>query len=118
MLTAAFYLLTLAVAAGTILALLHLRGHLRPPLVAGFSHAAFGVVGLVLLLPVALGPPRGTAAGAAPFGPISAGFMVAALLTGIVVLLRRHNGRAVVMAIHAGIAISGYVMLLAWYSVG
>ena len=35
-----------------------------------------------------------------------------------VVLLRRRSGPNVMMAIHAGIAVSGYVMLLAWYAVG
>jgi hypothetical protein len=118
LLAAAFYLLTLAVAAGTTLGLLHLRGSSRPPLAAGLLHAAAGLVGLVLLLPIALGPPRGIAAGAATFGPIAGWLLVGALLTGAVVLLRRRSGPNVMMAIHAGIAISGYVMLLAWYAVG
>jgi hypothetical protein len=38
-----------------------------------------------------------------------------ALLTGGVLLLRR---KGAVMAIHAGIAIIGYVLLLAWNSLG
>jgi hypothetical protein len=40
----------------------------------------------------------------------------AAVLTGIVMLLLRRQG--VVMAIHAGIAITAYVLLLAWSSLG
>jgi hypothetical protein len=40
----------------------------------------------------------------------------AAAVTGVgVVLLRR---RQLIMAIHAGIAITGYVLLLAWNSLG
>jgi len=118
LLTAAICLLTLVVAAGAVLALLHLRGTVRPPLVAGISHAAAGLVGLFLLLPVAFGPPRGTDAGAAAFGPVAGWLLSGALLTGLLVLLRRRNGPSVMMAIHAGIAISGYVILLAWYAVG
>jgi hypothetical protein len=38
-----------------------------------------------------------------------------AILAGLILLFRR-NGT--VMAIHAGIAITGYVLLLAWYSLG
>ena len=117
MLTAAFTVLTLAVAGGTILGLLHLRAT-RPPLPFGIIHAIAGAVGLALLLPVAFGPPRGVAAGAGLFGPTAAWLLVAALLTGAVVLQRRRNGPVVMMAIHAGIAITGYLLLLAWYSVG
>jgi hypothetical protein len=118
LLQASFWLLTLAVAAGTILALLHLRGGSRPPLAAGLAHAAVGTLGLILLLPFAFGAPRGIASGSAAFGPIAACLLIGALLTGAVVLLRRRNGPVVTMAIHAGLAIAGYVMLLAWYAVG
>jgi hypothetical protein len=40
----------------------------------------------------------------------------AALLSGLGLLLLRRKG--VVMAVHAGIAITGYVLLLAWNSLG
>jgi hypothetical protein len=118
-LAAAFYALTLAVAAGTILALWHMRaieGAPRPPLAAGIAHGLAGAVGLLLLIPALLGPPRGAAAGAASFGMIAGVLFAAALLSGVVLLLR---GRAasVTMAIHAGIAITGYVVLVAWFAV-
>jgi hypothetical protein len=42
--------------------------------------------------------------------------LAGAVLTGIVMLALRRNGA--VMAIHAGIAITAYVLLLAWSSLG
>jgi len=72
-LSAAFYLLTLAVAAGTILALWHLRGSAapRPPAAAGIAHGLVGAFGVALLWPAAFGPPRGVASGAGSFGPMA-----------------------------------------------
>lgn len=121
MLTASLCLLSLAVAAGTILSLLHVRATepaMRPPLLAGLAHGSAGAIGLALLLPVGFGPPRGLSAGAASFGPVAAWLFLAAAGTGAIVLIRRRKGPNVMMAIHAGIAITGYVMLVAWYSVG
>lgn len=62
------------------------------------------------------GPARGVAAGVGSFGTVAAALFAAALLTGGVLLLRRRSG--LVMAIHAGIAITAYVILLAWNSLG
>lgn len=120
MVSVAVWVLTLAVAAGTILALWHLRatddGASRPPLAAGIAHGVVGGVGLVVLLLALRGPARGVTAGVGSFGTMSAVLFAAALLTGLVILVFRR--RAVVMAIHAGIAVSGYVLLLAWNSLG
>ena len=101
-----------------MLALWHLRatdGASRPPLAAGIAHGVVGVAGLVLLLLALQGPARGVAAGVGSFGTVSALLFAGALLTGGVLLLRR---KGAVMAIHAGIAIIGYVLLLAWNSLG
>jgi hypothetical protein len=62
------------------------------------------------------GPPRGVDAGVGSFGTISAGLLAGALLTGLVMLLLRR--KTTVMTIHAGIAIIGYVLLLAWNALG
>lgn len=94
----------------------HLRGTSRPPLVAGIAHGLVGTVGLAALLLALRGPPRGVAAGAGSFGAVSAVLFAGAVLTGIVMLALRRNGA--VMAIHAGIAITAYVLLLAWSSLG
>jgi hypothetical protein len=115
----AVWILTLAVAAGTALALWHLRATedtARPPFVAGIAHGAVGAAGFVILLFALRGPPRGLGAGVGSFGTMSAALFAGALLTGIVMLLLRR--KAVVISIHAGIAITGYVLLLAWNSLG
>ncbi len=62
------------------------------------------------------GPARGVATGVSSFGTTSATLFAGAVLTGIALLLLRR--KPVVMAIHAGIAITGYVLLLAWNSLG
>ena len=116
--------MTLAVAFGSILALWHLRatdGASRPPLSAGIVHGAVGLAGLAglaVLLLALRGPPRGIAAGAGSFGTTAAVVFAAALATGVAVLVRRRKGPAVTMAIHSGFAITAYVLLVAWYSVG
>jgi hypothetical protein len=118
---AAVYLLTAAVVAGTILVLWHLRANeagSRPPLIAGLGHAAPGAAGLAVLLLALQGPPRGAASGAGSFGAAAAWLFGAALLTGTVILLRRRKAQGVIMAIHCGIAITGYVLLLAWDALG
>jgi hypothetical protein len=115
----AVWILTLAVAAGSGLALWHLRateGGSRPPFAAGVGHGVVGAIGLVLFLFALQGPARGIAAGAGSFGPLAAALFAGALFTGLAMLLLRR--KAIVMAVHAGIAITGYVLLLAWTSLG
>ncbi len=113
--------MTLAVAFGSGLALWHLRaieGASRPPVSAGIAHGLLGVAGLVVLLLALGGPPRGVAAGAGSFGTAAAVVFAATLAAGVAMLVRRRKGPAVTMAIHSGLAITGYVLLVAWYSVG
>jgi hypothetical protein len=114
---AAVFLATLAVAFGVGLGLWHLRGS-RPALLIGVVHGIFGSGALGVLLLALRGPARGVAAGAGSFGSIAAMFLAAALLTGIMVLVRRRNAPAVTVAIHSGLAITGYVVLLAWNALG
>ena len=83
----------------------------------GILHGVIGAAGLAVLLLALRGPPRGVAAGAASFGPTAGWLFGAALLSGAVVYLRRRKGVAVMMAIHAGMAITGYALLLAWDAV-
>ena len=113
-------MLTVAVVAGAVLALWHLRatdaGVSLPPFGAGIAHGAAGAVGLVLLLLALMGPARGVEAGAGSFGTTAAVLFGGALVTGIVILMIRR--KAVVIAIHAGIAITAYVLVLAWSAVG
>jgi hypothetical protein len=111
----AVWVLTLAVAAGTMLALWHLRaadGASRPPLAGGIAHGILGAAGLVILLLALRGPPRGGATGVESFGTM----LVVAGLTGIVMLMLRR--KSVTMTIHAVLAVAGYVLLLAWNALG
>jgi hypothetical protein len=117
--SAAVWILTVAVAAGTVLALWHLRVSddvKAPSLAVGIAHGVVGAVGLGVLLLALRGPTRGVDAGVGSFGAVSAGLFAGALATGIGILLLRR--KAIVMTIHAGIAITGYVLLLAWNSLG
>jgi hypothetical protein len=112
----AVWILTLAVAVGTALGFWHLRALSRPPLSAGVAHGTIGAIGLVALLLALRGPPRGVANGVGSFGTTAAVLFAGALLTGAALLVLRRQ--SVVMAIHAGIAITGYALLLAWNSLG
>jgi hypothetical protein len=112
----AVWLLTLAVAAGTVLGFWYLRGNSRPPLAAGIAHGLIGAVGLIVLLLALRGPPRGVANGVGSFGSAAAVLFATALLTGLALLLLRR--KPVLIAIHAGIAIAAYTLLLAWNSLG
>jgi hypothetical protein len=114
----AFWVLTLAVAAGAVLALWHLRatdGPPPPPRAAGIAHGVVGAAGIAALVLALQGPARGVATGVGSFGVEAAVLFAGALLTGVVLLFRRKGS---VMAIHAGIAITGYVLLLAWQALG
>jgi hypothetical protein len=114
----AFWVLTLAAAAGVVLALWHLRaadGPPPPPLAAGIAHGFVGAAGIVALFLALQGPARGVSTGVGSFGVDSAALFAAALLTGMVLLFRRKGS---LMAIHAGIAITGYTLLLAWHALG
>ncbi len=116
----AVWVLTVAVVAGAILAAWHLKAadgtSRRPPLAAGIAHGVVGIAGLVVLLFALQGPARGVAAGVGSFGIASAGLFMGAVLTGIAFLLLKRSGFAI--AVHAAIAITGYVLLLAWNSLG
>lgn len=117
----AVWVLTFAVAAGCGIGLWHLRATdpaARPPLWVGVAHGVVGAAGLAALLLALRGPARGVAAGSGSFGGLAAWLFAAALVSGAVMLARRGRGIAVTMAIHSGVAITGYVLLLAWNSLG
>ena len=93
----------------------------RPPFVAGVAHGVAGAVGFVVLLLALREPARGVGAGVGSFGTVAAVLFGGALLTGVALLLLRRKTvaiKTVVMTIHAGIAITAYVLLLAWNALG
>jgi hypothetical protein len=88
---------------------------------AGAAHGIAGAAGVVLLLMALRGPPRGVATGSSSFGLEAAVLLGAALLAGlaIVVLARqRVRERAVTgaMVVHALLAVTGYVLWVAYAS--
>jgi hypothetical protein len=113
------YLATLAVALGTGLGLWHLKAtdnKSRPPLYAGLIHAIAGLVAFMALLIAVNGPPRGTASGAGSFGVMATVLFGLSLVTGAAALVRRRKAPTITLAVHSGLAITGYVLLLAWDS--
>ena len=114
-------MITAAVLAGTVLAFWHLRaaeGVGRPPGWTGLAHGLGGAVGLALLLLALRGPPRAVAEGAGTFGTIAAWLFGAALLVGGLVWVRRRRGPMLTILLHAVMAVTGWVMLIAWVSLG
>ncbi len=122
MLTAAFSLLSIAVLAGSVLAVLHMRENAAlPPLPWGLLHAATALAGLVLLAIAISGPVHGLRQGTAGFGAAAAALLVFAALLGAALLaarLRRGKVSDGLIGMHAMIAISGFVVLMAYYFAG
>ena len=111
--------LTTAAVLGVLLALRFLSSGRRSAL--GLLHGLVGAAGLALLLSLLRGPPRGVAMGAGSFGLIAAGLLATALTLGLFIpALYRHAPRLAgpLIATHAGLAISGCVLFLAWAELG
>lgn len=112
--------LSAAVTLGLALAAWHMRAEGRRPNWlnwVGLLHGGLGVLALGLLVLAVTGPPRGIATGTGTFGLVAAILLGAALLLGVTLpfLTRRRSPvSGTVMAVHAGIAITGSVMFLAW----
>lgn len=123
MLSTAFIVLTIAVALGAVLAVLHLRtgSTAPPPWPLGALHGIVALIGLGCLALALHGPPRGVEHGSASFGIIAAVLFVAAALLGARLLAARVFKKCIVggtIAIHAMLAVSGFVILAAYVFVG
>jgi hypothetical protein len=121
MLTAAFASLAAAVALGSALAVIHMRGRTAAaiPWPLGAAHGLLGIAGLTCLLLSLRGPPRGLDQGVASFGAISAGLIALAALAGggilfMHVVKKRRAGSLI--ALHATLAVTGFVILVAYLS--
>ena len=117
---AALALLAGAVLLGSALAALAMReraaGPRRLPL-AALAHGSLGVAGFCLLLIALQGPARGLRTGTASFGIIAAVLFGIAILLGLVIRhwFRRGWGMpGAVVSAHAGAAIAGFTILMAW----
>jgi len=85
----------------------------------GAVHGLIGVAGSGLLLLGLQGPARGVRSGAGSFGTIAAVLLVAALALGLLVAtgrLRRKRPSALVLGIHATLAVTGLTLLAAYVS--
>ncbi len=122
MLTAAFAVLAIAVALGSLLGVLHLReGAGLPPWPLAALHGLFAIGGLTLLALALRGPARGASQGTAGFGAAAAAILVVAALVGATLLVARlRKGRAAqgLIGLHAMIAITGFVVLAAYFFAG
>jgi len=98
---------------GVALSFLALRDGARRPLIA-VLHGVVGAVGLGLLLWMLRGPRLGDAMGAGSFGIAAAVLFAVALVLGPFV--KRTKG--LVLAVHASLAITGFVLVLAWTAGG
>ena len=120
------WVLSANVLAGVVLALLHLRATSaaqRPHWIIGGMHGVAGTAGVILLLIALLGSRRGAATGSSSFGLQAAVLLVVALLAGlaIVVLVRQQAPERAVTGttvLHALFAATGYVLWIAYTSLG
>jgi len=104
---------------GVTLALLYLRGRRVP--ILGALHGLVGASGLGLLIVTLQGSRRGDAMGVGSFGEVASVLFGIALALGLFIpLLNRLRPRSsgLVIATHASVAITGFVLFLAWSSLG
>ncbi|MGH7122275.1 MAG: hypothetical protein ACREFP_25330 [Acetobacteraceae bacterium] len=121
MLERSFVVFCVAVVLGIVLASLHLRPEgPRPPWQLGNLHGIIGAAGFGLLLIALGGAPRGLTNGTAPFGVFAAGLFALALLAGLGLFGLLVAGRrpGFLIAVHAGLAIAGFVVLAAYVFAG
>ena len=123
MLVAAFVILGVVVLLGSVLGVLHVRMNAvaTPPWPLAALHGLLAIGGLCCLALTLRGPPRGLDQGTASFGIIATAlFTLAALVGGGLlaahVFKRRIAG--VTIAIHATLAVSGFVILAAYVFAG
>ena len=102
---------------GAALTLFYLRDVRRPRL--GIIHGLIGAGGLSLLVIVLQGPPRGEAMGAGSFGVVASVLFGIALAFGpLIALAYRRSPRVAgfLIATHASLATTAFVLFLAWAS--
>jgi hypothetical protein len=118
MLAAAFILLSIAVLFGCILAVLDMRTGAATPLwPLAALHGLAALAGFACLLLALQGPARGADQGTASFGVISAWLLGVAALLALSLLTARLRGRRLpgfLIGMHATLAVTGFVVLLAY----
>jgi hypothetical protein len=117
MLIVAFSGLGIAVLLGSVLGIHHLRSAVPPRRLAAV-HGLFGILGLAgLLLALQAGEPSPDRHGTESFGPIAAVLVLVAAAAGGGILASRIMMRrppGILIAGHATLAVSGFVILAAY----
>jgi hypothetical protein len=106
-------------AVGATLALLYLRGAATRRPIVGVVHGLIGATGLCLLIAALQGPRHGDAMGVGSFGSFAAVLFGIALVLGLLIpLLAKRSPRVtgVILAAHATVAITAFVLFLPWAS--
>ena len=121
MLAAAVAVFSLVVLLGLTLALLHLQRRGGAPAALGALHGVLGSAGITLLLLTAAKPSAKAAAqGVGTFGFDATWLLSAALVLGLWILFLLRRGRrqqaGLLIALHGTIAVLGYVILAAYWS--
>jgi hypothetical protein len=119
MLVSAFIILGIAVLVGSLLAVLHLRTDegAMPPMWLAALHGLLAIFGLSCLALALRGPTRGLDQGTASFGLVATALIgLAALAGGRLLVARAFRKRITggMIGIHATLAVSGFVVLLAY----
>ena len=112
-------LLALAVLIGSWIAIEAMRRPAPPKLAWAALHGLAALAGYVLLLLALGGPVRAAAAGAASFGLIAAIALALAAIPGLLLLRAHLKGRKLaggLIGTHAFIAVTGFVILLTYWS--
>ena len=123
MLVAAFIILGVVVLLGSVLAVLHLRVNAAtmPPWPLAALHGLLAVGGLCCLALALRGPPRGLDQGTASFGIIATALITLAALVGAGLLathILKRRIAGIMIGIHATLAVSGVVILTAYFFAG
>lgn len=121
MLTIALILLTIAVLLGCALAILDMGPAVTRLWWLAALHGLVAVGGLGCLALALRGPARGLEQGTASFGTLSAWLLAAAALMGLSLLgarLRRRRLSGFQIGLHATLAVSGFVVLAAYFFAG
>ncbi|HUC61640.1 MAG TPA: hypothetical protein VMF53_06765 [Alphaproteobacteria bacterium] len=123
MLIAAFIVLGVALLLGAVLALSYLRegSGAAPSRALAALHGAMALGGLGCLVLAIQGATRGTATGSADFGAIAAVMIALAAAIGgtmLAIHLLRRRVWGVLVAIHASLAIGGFVILAVYLIAG
>jgi hypothetical protein len=119
MLLAATLLLGAAILAGLGLVVRLSLGRVTMARWPAALHGLLGALGFVALLLGLRGPGRGVRMGAGSFGVVAAGFLAATLMIAATIVLAQWRRRAppgLAIALHATLAVGGFVMLVAYFS--